>query len=193
MTDWKPPRLAALDPDKLDARQKEIHGAIASGPRGGVRGPLAIWLHRPELAAAAQALGRYCRYDSLLPPRLSEIAIITMGAFWNSEYEWFAHKPIALKAGVAEGIVESIRTGQEPVFTADDERVVYSFVRATQNDRAVPQGLYDEAVAILGTPAVVDLTGLIGYYSLISLTINVFNVSPPATAPRELARKDHLP
>ena len=84
MTDWPEQRLPAPDPANYDARQQQIHDDIASGPRGGVRGPLAVWLHRPELAARAQDLGRYCRYDTSLEPRLSELAILTMARHWSA-------------------------------------------------------------------------------------------------------------
>lgn len=183
---WPVPRLAPPDPNTLDPAQKAVHDAIASGPRGGVRGPLGVWLHRPDLASYAQALGRYCRYETLLPPRLSELAIITIARIWGSEYEWYAHKPIALDAGVPATTVEAIRRGEEPVFVRADEQVVYAFTKAAHADRAVPEGLYRAAVDCLGEDAVVDLVGLLGYYALISLTINVFHVSPPPDAAPEL-------
>ena len=184
MTDWPPPRIPALDPARYSDAQRVVHDAIASGPRGGVRGPLAVWLHRPELAAAAQALGRYCRYETLLEPRLSELAIVTVARIWSSEYEWHAHRAIALEAGIAPQIVEAIRRNEPPAFEAEDEAIVHAFARAAHVDRAVPDDLYARAVACLGEPAVVDLVGILGYYALISLTINVFTVSPPADTPR---------
>lgn len=186
MTDWPTPRLAPPDPASYDARQQEIHDAIASGPRGFVRGPLAIWLHRPELAANAQSLGRYCRYDSTLPPRLSELAILTIARIWGAEYEWYAHKPPALAAGLAPEIVEAIRTGADPAFVHEDEEIVHAFTRAAHIDRDVPDALYARAVVALGEDGVVDLVGILGYYSLISLTLNIFRVNPPSDAPREL-------
>jgi 4-carboxymuconolactone decarboxylase len=187
MTDWPAPRLGPPDPASLDAEQRAAHDAIAAGPRGGVRGPLAVWLHRPELAQRAQALGAYCRYGTSLPPRLSELAIITVAKVWGSEYEWYAHKPLALEAGIAPEVVEAIRTGAEPLFAKTDEAVVHRFALAAHRDRAVPDGLYREAVDALGEPAVLDLVAICGYYALISLTINVFGVYPPEAAPRELS------
>jgi 4-carboxymuconolactone decarboxylase len=105
-------RIRELDPATMSAEQKTVYDAIVSGPRGRVRGPLAVWLHRPGLADRAQALGEYCRYGTSLEKRLSELAIIIMGRTWNAEFEWWAHKPIALKEGVSEAVVEAIRTGQ---------------------------------------------------------------------------------
>ncbi|WP_212524080.1 carboxymuconolactone decarboxylase family protein [Actibacterium sp. MT2.3-13A] len=187
MTDWPAQRLAAPDPATYDARQRKIHEAIASGPRGGVRGPLAVWLHRPELAARAQELGRYCRYDSALEPRLSELAILTMARHWGAEYEWFAHKPPALKAGLSPAVIEALRAGSAPPFSDDEERIVHQFARAVLETRQVPDALFAEAEAALGTARLVDLVGVLGYYTLISMTLNVFRISPPDDAERELS------
>ncbi|KMK65929.1 carboxymuconolactone decarboxylase family protein [Puniceibacterium sp. IMCC21224] len=185
MTDWPTQRLNAPDPATYSNRQKAVHDAIASGPRGGVRGPLAVWLHRAELGAKAQDLGQYCRYDSSLEPRLSELAILVMARTYSAEYEWYAHKPIALKAGLSPQIVEAIRTGSEPVFTDPEEEVVYLVARSALDTRQVPDDLYARAEAVLGTDRLVDLVGVLGYYSLISLTLNIFRVSPPSDAPKE--------
>lgn len=175
----KTPRLLPPAPGAYSPRQREIHDAIASGPRGSVQGPLAIWLHRPELAARAQELGRYCRYDSGLPARLSELAILTMARHWGAEFEWAAHKPEALKAGLSPDLIEAIRTRTEPPYADDAERVVHSVARAVLETRGLSDALYDEAVAVLGTEQLVDLVGVLGYYSLISITLNVFRVAPP--------------
>lgn len=173
------PRLNPPDPQTMSAHQRRIHDAIASGPRGRVRGPLAMWLHRPGLAEHAQALGQYCRYDSSLPPRLSELAILTMAAWWRSSFEWWAHQPIAVQAGLDAAVAEQIRAGDVPEFQQPDESVVYRFVRSLLETRQVPDALYQEAVQILGPDRVVDLVGIAGYYTLISMTINVFDIQPP--------------
>ncbi|QEW19507.1 Carboxymuconolactone decarboxylase family protein [Marinibacterium anthonyi] len=187
MTNWPEQRLSAPDPATYTDRQRAIHEAIASGPRGGVRGPLAVWLHRPELAARAQDLGRYCRYESALEPRLSELAILTMARHWGAEYEWFAHKPPALQAGLSPDLVEALRTGAEPPYGDDEERVTHLVAVSVLTSRDVPDALYAEAVQVLGTQRLVDLVGVIGYYTLISATLNVFRISPPADAPRALS------
>lgn len=180
-------RLSAPDPATYNDRQSAIHEAIASGPRGGVRGPLAIWLHRPELAARAQELGRYCRYESSLEPRLSELAILTMARHWAAEYEWAAHKREALKAGLSPEVVEAIRIGHAPPYGDGSERVVHAVARAVLETRALSDDLYAEAVATLGEGRLVDLVGVLGYYTLISMTLNVFRVPPPEGVVPELS------
>lgn len=178
MNRWPNQRLPAPDPSTYDRRQKEISEAITSGPRGGVRGPLAIWLHRPEFAARAQDLGRYCRYDTLLGEELSELAILITGRIFGSEYEWQVHKGFALKAGLSPDVIEAIRLKMRPSFDDPAQEVVHDIACAVHEQRNVDDALYSRAVAVIGEPALVDLVGLLGYYTLISLTINVFKVPP---------------
>jgi 4-carboxymuconolactone decarboxylase len=177
-------RLAPPDPAALSPLQKEVYDAIAASPRGGVRGPLALWLHRPQFAGPAQTLGAYCRYNTSLPPRLTELAILVTARVWGAEYEWQAHKKFALEAGISPEAVEAIRTHQTPAFADAEAKTVYEFALALQKDRHVPQPLYDRAVAALGEPGVVDLVGALGYYALVAMTITVFDIDPQG--PREL-------
>lgn len=180
------PRIDPINPDQLDAQQRRVYDAIANGPRGGVRGPLAVWLRRPQLADCAQALGRYCRYDSSLPARLSELAIMMMGRHWLAEYEWAAHKPFALQSGLSPAVIDALRDGTTPPFAQQDEALVYAFINQLHGRRAVDDELYAQAVAQLGEGGVVDLVGIAGYYTLISMTIKAFQVPPPVNATPEL-------
>ena len=179
-------RIKDLSPTTMTAEQRAVHDAIASGPRGQVRGPLAVWLHRPKLADRAQALGQYCRYETSLEPRLSELAILMLGRIWGAEFEWWAHKKIALQAGVSPAVIEAIRTHTQPSFLHDDEALVHDFIRQLHQERRISDALYQKAVTLLGEEGVVDLVGIAGYYSLISMTIKVFQVMPPDDAPLEL-------
>lgn len=190
MTNWPKQRMPAPDPANYTDTQQQVADAIAAGPRGGVRGPLAVWLNRPGLAAKAQELGQYCRYDSALEPHLSELAILVMARTYSAEFEWYAHKPIAIKAGLPEAAVEAIRLGQDPDLTDPEASVVYRVARAALDTRELPDDLYAEAEATLGRDRLVDLVGVLGYYSLISLTLNIFRISPPADAPMAFAPKD---
>lgn len=172
--------MPRLDPPAtLDAEQRRVHNGIAAGPRGRVEGPLGIWLHSPQLAETAQALGAFCRFHSSLEPRLSELAILVCGAAWQSGFEWAVHAPIGIAAGLRSDVVENIRCGRKPKFDADDEAVVYDFTVYLLKYRQVKDKIYSRAVRTLGPRTVVDLVGIIGYYSFICMTINVFNVPTP--------------
>ena len=174
------PRIPELDPGSLTAEQKRVYDEIASGPRGGVRGPLAVWLRRPGLADKAQALGRYCRYDSSLSPRLSELAILTTARIWDASYEWAAHEPHAEKAGLPRPVIDALKEDRDPTFEAEDEAVVYDVARKLNLDRRLSDELHARAVDVLGLEGLIDLVGVLGYYSLISMTLNAFEIEAPA-------------
>ena len=180
-------RPPALDEAKLTPDQRRIYDDIMSGPRGIVEGPLRVWLTNPGLADKAQALGAYCRYGTRLPPRLSELAILVVGAYWRSGFEWHVHAPIALKAGVSADAAEAIRTGTEPSLVDVEAQAVYAFARELVTRRAVTEPTYRRAVEVLGLEATVDLVGILGYYTLISMTINAFHVPVPAGAAEPFA------
>ncbi|MEJ2660967.1 MAG: hypothetical protein P8Z73_09625, partial [Desulfobacteraceae bacterium] len=172
-------RVEPPDYENFTDAQKRIYHEIASGPRGRVRGPLAVWLVRPDLADNAQKLGQYARYDTILPPRLSELAILLTARIWTSEFEWWAHKKIAERAGISEAIIESIRMGKRPVYRAMDEKIVHDFSVSLHHRRKVDDETYGRAIEVLGQKGVVDLVGILGYYTLVSMTINVFDVAIP--------------
>jgi len=181
------PRLPDIDPATLDPEQKRIYEEIVSGPRGKVEGPLRVWLTSAGLADRAQALGAFCRYGTSLPPRLSELAILVTGAYWQAGFEWHVHAPIGLAAGLDPVAVEKIRNGAEPDLTKDDEKAVYSFSRELLTARRVSDQTYAFAEKVLGRRALVDLVGVLGYYGLISMTINAFDVPVPPGAQEPFA------
>jgi 4-carboxymuconolactone decarboxylase len=172
-------RLPDLNPEKFSPEQKKVHDAVVSGPRGKVVGPIKVWLKNPGLAEHAQALGAYARFNSSLPPRLSELAIIITGAFWKANYEWFAHAPLAIKAGIGPAAVEAIRAGGMPKLTKPDEQAVHDFARELLTTRRVSSATFERAKKELGESGVIDLVGIIGYYGLVSVTLNAFELPLP--------------
>ena len=171
-------RLSTPNKDELNEDQRQVYDAIASGPRGEVVGPLGVWLHRAKLADTAQQLGQYCRYDSSLEPRLSELAILVTARIWDAGFEWDSHEPPARAAGLADDTINALANDQEPSFKHADESVVYRVSRQLNIDREISPTLYEEAEQQLGKEGLVDLIGVLGYYSLISMTIKAFEVDP---------------
>ena len=169
-------RLKNLDYSDMNQEQKKIHDDIASGPRGSVRGPLAVWMHRAGLADKAQSLGAYCRYSSSLEPLLSEFAICLIARIWGSGYEWKVHSKIAIDAGINEDMIESISHGKKPGHMSEEQHAVYEFTMTLNKDKKISDELYNKTYEILGKDRIVDLVGILGYYTLISMTINVFGV-----------------
>ncbi len=173
------PRIPDLDPAKLNDAQRKVYDAIVAGPRGKVQGPLGIWLQSPALAHSAQQLGAFCRFGSSLPARLSELAILVTGADWKAQFEWYAHAPMGIAAGLDPAPLEAIRTGGQPTFAKDDEAAVYAFAHELVTTRRVSDAVYARAVKQLGQAGVVELVAIIGYYGLVSATLNVFEVPLP--------------
>ena len=175
-------RIPELALDKLSPEQRRVHDAIVAGPRGQVAAPLKVWLNNPGLADPAQALGAYCRYGTKLPPNLRELAVLIVGAHWRAGFEWAVHAPLAVEAGIDPGVVEKIRTGAAPHFEREDEQAVYEFVTELLTTRRVPPPVWDRALSILGQGDLIDIVGILGYYTLICLTIDAFEVPAPAGA-----------
>ncbi|WP_069384793.1 carboxymuconolactone decarboxylase family protein [Halomonas caseinilytica] len=169
-------RLSPLNEAHMAPEQRRVLDTILSGPRGNLDGPFLAWIHSPELADHAQRLGAFCRYGTRLELRLTELAILFTAAWWQSQAEWQIHEPIAREAGVAEAVIEALREGREPTFERDDEALVVRLGESLYTSRRVDEALYAEAVAAFGEPAMVELVGVFGYYALVAMTLNVFEV-----------------
>ena len=131
------PRIPELTPEEMNPEQKAVFDDIMSGPRGSLRGPFHAWLHSPQLADRAQKLGAFCRFSSTLPKRLSELAIIVIARHWCAQFEWYAHAPEAIEAGISADAVEAIRNKGEPELTEPDEILIYGFVHELLETRTV--------------------------------------------------------
>jgi 4-carboxymuconolactone decarboxylase len=136
-------------------------------------------MHAPELGELAQKLGAYCRYGTALPPRLSEFAILCTARIWRAQYEWFAHAPMAEKGGVKPKTIDDLRHGRVPKSAPKDEQAIYHFIQELYKTRRVAERTYKRAQSLLGDKAIVELVGILGYYALISMTLNVFHMLPP--------------
>jgi 4-carboxymuconolactone decarboxylase len=175
-------RLAVLPEADLNDAQKTLLAALRSGPRGNslaLRGPFAAWMHAPEFGLLAQALGAHCRYNTTLPPRLSEFAILCTARLWRAQFEWYAHEPMALKGGVKPKTIADLRAGREPKSAPKDERAIYAFVQELYKTRRVSDRTYKRVNALIGDHTTVELVGICGYYAMISMTLNVFRMLPP--------------
>lgn len=178
------PRLPVIDEPHMNDAQRALMDAIRSGPRGAIspRGPFAVWLHAPEFGQLAQAVGGFCRYKTTLPARLSEFAILCTARLWKAQYEWFAHAPLAEKGGVKPKTIAYLRAGRAPKTAPKDERAIYDFVQELYRTKRVSERTYKKLHGMLGDKAMVELVGLLGYYVMISFTLNVFQMMPPADA-----------
>jgi 4-carboxymuconolactone decarboxylase len=178
--------LPLLKEDDLNEAQRALLESLRAGPRGKsltLRGPFAAWMHAPEFGQLAQAVGAHARYKTAVEPRLSEFAILCTARLWKAQYEWFAHAPMALKAGVRDKTIEDLRKGRVPKTAAKDERALYDFIHELYKTRRVGNRNYKRVRAFLSDAGVVELVGILGYYALISMTLNVFAMLPPDSEP----------
>lgn len=172
-------RIPDLTPEQMDADQRAVVDEAVAGKRGRIPGPLRIWIRSPELGRHAQRLGAFLRYDTTLGPRLSELAILITARRWTAHYEWFAHKREALKAGLDPATITAIATRQIPALTDPAERAVYDYAVALHDAHLVPLPVHQAAIAALGERGVVELVGLLGYYTLVAMTLNAFEFELP--------------
>jgi 4-carboxymuconolactone decarboxylase len=140
---------------------------------------LKVWLYSPDLADRAQRLGAYVRYHSTLPAELSELAILVTARLWQADFEWHSHVDPARLAGIPDAVIEAVRRGAEPALEDARSRAVYTVARELHETRALSDETYARAEAALGRQGLVDLVGILGYYTLISMTLKAFEVSTP--------------
>lgn len=172
-------RIKDFSRDEMSEAQRRVADAAVSGKRGRVPVPLRAWLHSPEFGARAQHLGEFVRYDTALGPLLSELAILVTARCWTSQYEWFVHKREALKAGLDPAIIAAIAQRRAPAFASPAQQAVHDYALALHEARRVPEPLHAAAVRELGEAGVVELVGVLGYYTLVSMTLNAFEIGLP--------------
>ena len=172
-------RFPTLTSEKMTAEQRALAEAITSGPRGGLRGPFNAWLRSPDLANRLQQVGEHLRFHSSVPRKLNEFAILITARAWNAKYEWYAHYPLAIQAGLNPAVAADLAQGRRPTGMGADEAVVYAFCTELRRDRRVGDKTYAAAKALLGDQGVVDLIAVNGYYDLVSMTLNVAEVATP--------------
>jgi len=169
-------RFRKLDAEQLSPEQRIVFDAIAA-PRGGVvPTPFHILLESPELALLTQALGAFCRYRTTLGPRLSELLVLITATHWGAEYEFTVHSPEARKAGVAEAVIAALQAKETPRFDDADSQLLHEFATSFFETRDVPDVLFDKAVAQFGRRRVVELVGVLGYYSGLAMLLRIFRV-----------------
>ena len=181
-----PPRVPILDEAELTGGQRALLDSIRSGPRGGgttIRGPFAVFLHAPVFGELAQKLGGHCRFKTTVPPRLSEFAVLATAKLWRAQYEWFAHVPQAERAGVKAQTIRDLHQGRVPKSAPKDERAIYDFIQELYKTRRVSDKSFKRVSAILGEAATVEFVGILGYYVMISMILNVFRMPVPEGEP----------
>lgn len=187
------PRLEPQTFDTLDDAQRELWDNITTGPRGNpdrehgglagadgaLIGPFNALFLSPGIGDAVQKLGAAIRYQTSLPADLLEVAICTMGGHWRANFEFWAHARLAKNAGVSEGAIDAIRDGERPFFGDDRQQTVYQFGRELIENQRVSDETYESLKGMIGESAVFEVASVMGYYALVSIGLNTFNVGMP--------------
>jgi 4-carboxymuconolactone decarboxylase len=176
-------RMPRIPDDELTAEQRQAIADFKAARGADISGPFIAMLPSPEVMTRARAMGDYLRYHSALPPRLSEFVILLTASEWMQEYEWGVHLPVALKAGIAKGTADAIAARQRPPAMSDDEAALYDFCTELQRSRRVTDATYARARERFGDRGVVDIVGIVGYYTLLAMQLNTFQTPPPQDAP----------
>jgi 4-carboxymuconolactone decarboxylase len=179
-------RFKPLTYAQLTPAQKAMADHLLAGERRGMGGPFNVLLRSPELGDLAQQLGAQVRFHSSLPRKLNEFAIIITARYWTAQYEWYAHKRAALEAGLSPAVVDAIAAGKRPASMQPDEEAVYTFSDEILKTKQVGDATFQAAIKAFGERGVVDLIGVIGYYQLVSMVLNVDRYPLPDGAKPEL-------
>jgi len=171
----------------MTPEQRDVHDEIVNGVRGKLVGPLRAVIHSPDLARRWSRLGEYLRFSTVLPKKLNELAIIVTGRRWNSQIEFHIHSEAAKAAGLDPACIEAIRVAQPPAFADEAEAEVYEFTRQLLQTGTVEPSLYAAVKTRFGERGVVELTGVVGYYTMVSMTLNAHEIPLPDGAKPPLA------
>ena len=166
-------RFKPLKWDEMTPAQKTMMEHLVAGERRGAGGPFNVLLRSPEMGDLAQQFGASMRFHSSLPRKLNEMAIIITARYWTAHFEWNAHRNAAAQAGLSEAIIQSIATGKRPATMDADETIVYNFATELLNTKQVSDPVFQATKDRFGERGVVDLIGVMGYYQLVSMLLNV--------------------
>jgi 4-carboxymuconolactone decarboxylase len=180
-------RLRLPSPDEMNADQKQTYDEAVAGKRGAAPAPMLAWLASPDMARHATRLGEMLRFNTMFPPKLSEIAILVTARHYGAHYEWWAHKRLALKAGLDEKIIDAIRDRRTPRFDDLKAQTIYDVAKSLHEGHGLAKALYADAVESLSERGLVEIIGLCGYYTLVSMTLNTFEFGLPDGEVSELA------
>jgi 4-carboxymuconolactone decarboxylase len=177
-------RMPPIAADQWTDAQKKAAEEIVSGPRKSLVGPFIPLLRSPEFMSRLQKVGEYLRFNTKLGPNISEFIILLTARQWTQQFEWDAHEPLALKAGVNAETIKAIAEGRRPAGMSPDEQVVYDYVTELRLHQSVSDPVYAQVVNRFGELGVIDITGLCGYYSLLGMIMNVARTPlPPGKTP----------
>jgi 4-carboxymuconolactone decarboxylase len=179
-------RFKPLTWDTMNAEQRTMTMNLLTGPRRGMGGPFNVLLRSPEMGDLAQKLGEYSRFRPSIPAKIRELAIIVTARHWTAHYEWNAHRNAAAQAGLKEDIIKAIADRKRPAGMQPDEEAAYNFATELLDTKGVSDATFKAAVDKFGEKGVVDIIGVMGYYQMVSMLLNVDRYPLPNGVQHEL-------
>ncbi|NQU31970.1 MAG: hypothetical protein HQ521_01950 [Bacteroidetes bacterium] len=173
-------RIKPIKQSEFTVQQKQVFDQITSS-RPSIAGPFIAWLYSPEFADKAQSLGEFVRFHTSLSSRLSELAILCVARFWNCTGEWDIHVPFAKAAGIDDQIITAINHKDKPLFKEQKEEVLHNYIIQLLEKKFVDDKTFTRLSCFFDQKAIVEITGLVGYYSMVALSLNAFLIQPPTT------------
>ena len=172
-------RIPLPDLATLSEEQQRVADEVAAGPRGEVRGPVRVWLYSPELAARAQKLGEFLRWNTVLEPRISELVVLITARHYDCDYIWFNHAPLARKHGLSPEAIDCIKNRRAGTFGAPDEAAAYAFTTEMLSDNAVSDATLAGARACFGERGTIELAAIIGHYHSGAMALSLAEIDLP--------------
>src|SRR5947208_7698365 len=173
-------RMPPLPAGKMTDAQRKAADEMIAGPRKGVKGPFVPLLRSPELMDRLQKVGEYLRFQSSLDPRISELVMLAVSREWTQHFEWFVHVPLGRKAGISEDTIAALADGRRPSGMSEDEELAYDFCDELLRNKGVSETTYRRVVMRFGENGVIDMLGVAGYFTTVSMIMNVAHSPPPA-------------
>ena len=165
--------MPTIAPAQYTEEQKQAAADFELARKVPVFGPFELLMYSPQVMSQARAMGDYLRYKSAIGNTLSELVILLTAREWRQDYEWSVHYPIALKAGIRKEVADDIAVGRRPIAMSPDEETVFDFTSELLRNKQVSDATFERAKSRLGMKGVVDMTGLVGYYTLLAMQLNV--------------------
>jgi len=177
------PRFPKPAMEQLNSEQQAVAAEVLKQSSAGLGGPYGMLIKSPELLKRYLMMTDYLRQKTSLPHRLNEMAILLEARLWDAQYEWWAHEPLARKAGLSDAIINDIRDGKRPGAMQPDEAIVYDVVTELLNKRQLSDNTFGKAKQILGEQQVVDLVAVTGFYVMVSAVVIGGRIAIPNGAP----------
>jgi 4-carboxymuconolactone decarboxylase len=172
-------RLPTIPPSQYTEEQQQAAADFETARKVPVFGPFEPLMYSPQVMSQARAMGDYLRFKSAIGNTLSELAILITAREWTQDYEWTVHYPIALKAGIRQEIADAIAVGRRPTAMSADEEAVFDYASELLKTKHVSDATFERAKSRFGLKGVVDMTGILGYYTLLAMQLNAAQYSIP--------------